>query len=105
MGNKKLIWKIPVTILGAVLGLVLLLVIAVTVIVSMSKVRTAILQRCVTEINERTSLDVDLGRLYLSPFHHSPKILYYAYKGKGDLPLDVDIDSLYIGHRGLRPAF
>ena len=100
VGNKKLIWKIPVTILGAVLGLVLLLVIAVTVIISVPKVRTAILQKCVTIISERTDLDVDLGRLYLSPFHHSPKILYYAYKGKGDLPLDVDIDSLYIGHRG-----
>ena len=52
------------------------------------------------EINERTDLDVDLGRLYLSPFHHSPMILYHAYKGKEDLPLHIEIDSLYIGHRG-----
>ncbi|MBQ7623021.1 MAG: translocation/assembly module TamB domain-containing protein, partial [Bacteroidales bacterium] len=54
----------------------------------------------VTEVNERTDLDVDLGRLYLSPFHHSLKNLYYAFKGRGDLPLDVDIDSLFIGRRG-----
>lgn len=100
MSKKKLIWKIPAAVLGAVIGLILLLLIAVTVIISTSRARTAILQRCVTEINARTSLDVDLGRLYLSPFHHSAKILYYALKGKGDLPLDVDIDSLYIGHRG-----
>lgn len=64
------------------------------------KARTAVLQRCVVEINERTDLDVDLGRLYLSPFHHSPMILYRAYKGTEDLPLHIEIDSLFIGHRG-----
>jgi len=98
--RKRLLWKIPCILLGAVLGLVLLLAIAVTVVLVTPRARTAVLHRCVTEINERTDLDVDLGRLYLSPFHHSPMILYRAYKGTGDLPLHIEIDSLFIGHRG-----
>lgn len=100
MSKKKLIWKIPAAVAGALLGIVLILLIALTVIISTSKARMAVLQRCVTEINKRTSLDVDLGRLYFSPFHHSVKSLYYAYRGRGDLPLDMDIDNLFIGHRG-----
>ncbi|MBR6171314.1 MAG: BamA/TamA family outer membrane protein [Bacteroidaceae bacterium] len=100
MSKKKLIWKIPCITIGVVLGIVLLLLITVTVILVTPKARTAVLQRCVTEINKRTDLDVDLGRLYLSPFHHSPMILYRAYKGEEDLPLHIEIDSLYIGHRG-----
>ena len=100
MSRKKLIWKIPCIILGVVLGIVLLLLIAVTVILVTPRARTAVLQKCVTEINKRTDLDVDLGRLYLSPFHHSPMILYRAYKGEEDLPLHVEIDSLFVGHRG-----
>ena len=100
MSKKRLFWKIPCIVVGVILGIVLLLLIAVTVILVTPGARTAVLQRCVVEINERTDLDVDLGRLYLSPFHHSPMILYHAYKGEEDLPLHVEIDSLYIGHRG-----
>jgi hypothetical protein len=65
-----------------------------------TQARTAVLQKCVEVVNDRTDWDVDLGRLYLSPFHHSPMILYRAYKGKEDLPLHIEIDSLYVGHRG-----
>ena len=100
MSKKSLIWRTTRIVLGAILGIVLLLLIAVTVILVTPKARTAVLQKCVAEINERTDLDVDLGRLYLSPFHHSPMMLYRAYKGKEDLPLHIEIDSLYIGHRG-----
>ena len=100
MSKKSLIWRTTRIVLGAILGIVLLLLITVTVILVTPKARTAVLQKCVAEINERTDLDVDLGRLYLSPFHHSPMILYRAYKGKEDLPLHIEIDSLYIGHRG-----
>ena len=101
MSKKSLIWKIPCIVLGVVLGIVLLLLITVTVILVTPGARTAVLNKCVKVANERTDWDVDLGRLYLSPFHHSPMILYRAYKGKEDLPLQVEIDSLYIGHRGL----
>ncbi|MDY6348327.1 MAG: BamA/TamA family outer membrane protein [Bacteroidales bacterium] len=100
MSKKSLIWKIPCIILGVVLGLVLLLLTAVTVVLVTPGARTAVLHKCVEEVNKRTDYDVDLGRLYLSPFHHSPMILYRAYKGEGDLPLHIEIDSLYIGHRG-----
>ncbi len=100
MSKKSLIWKIPCTVIGIVLGTVLLLLITVTVILVTPRARMAVLQKCVEVVNERTDLDVDLGRLYLSPFHHSPMILYRAYKGEEDLPLHIEIDSLYIGHRG-----
>ena len=100
MSRKSLIWKIPCAVVGFILGLALLLLIAVTVILVTPSARTAVLHKCVEEINGRTDLDVDLGRLYLSPFHHSPTILYHAYKGDEDLPLHIEIDSLYIGHRG-----
>ena len=95
-----MIWKIPCIVLGVILGIVLLLLITITVILVTPKARTAVLQKCVEVVNERTDLDVDLGRLYLSPFHHSPMMLYRAYKGEKDLPLRIEIDSLYIGHRG-----
>ncbi len=100
MSKKSLIWKIPCTVVGVILGIVLLLLIAVTVILVTPGARTAVLHKCVQIANERTDFDVDLGRLYLSPFHHSPMILYRAYKGTEDLPLHVEVDSLFIGHRG-----
>ena len=100
MSKKSLIWKIPCIVLGVIVGIVLLLLITVTVILVTPKARTAVLNKCVEVVNERTDWDVDLGRLYLSPFHHSPMILYRAYKGTEDLPLHIEIDSLYVGHRG-----
>ena len=100
MSKKRLIWKIPCIVLGVILGIILLLLITVTVILVVPKARTAVLNKCVEVVNERTDWDVDLGRLYLSPFHHSPMILYRAYKGTEDLPLQIEIDSLFIGHRG-----
>ena len=100
VSKKRLIWKIPCIVLGAILGIVLLLLLTVTVILVTPSARTAVLQKCVKEVNERTDWDVDLGRLYLSPFHQSPMILYRAYKGEKDLPLHVEIDSLFVGHRG-----
>ena len=100
MSKKSPIRRILRIVLGAILGIVLLLLITVTVILVSPGARTAVLNKCVKEVNERTDLDVDLGRLYLSPFHHSPMVLYRAYKGTEDLPLHVEIDSLYVGHRG-----
>ena len=101
MSKKSLIWKIPCIALEVVLGIVLLLLIAVTAVLSSPRARTAVLQKGVELANERTDLDIDLERLYLSPFHHSPKITYRAYKGEEDLPVHVEIDGLFVGHRGL----
>ena len=100
MSKKRLIWKIPCIVVGVIIGIVLSLLVAVTVILVTPGARTSVLQKCVAEINERTDFDVNLGRLYLSPFHHSPMVLYRAYKGKEDLPIHIEIDSLYIGHHG-----
>jgi hypothetical protein len=100
VSKKKLIWKIPCIVLGVILGIVLLLVITVTVILVTPSARTAVLQKCVRVVDGWTDMDIDLGRLYLSPFHHSPMILYRAYKGEEDLPLRIEIDSFYVGHRG-----
>ncbi len=45
-------------------------------------------------------MDIDLGQIRLSPFHHSPMVFYRAYKGHADLPLTIEIDSVFVGHRG-----
>jgi len=79
---------------------VLLLLIAATVVVVTPSARKAVLDKGVAIANEKTDYDIDLDSLYLSPFHHSPKVLYRAYKGETDLPLEIAIDSLFIGHRG-----
>ncbi len=100
MSKKSLIWKIPCIVVGVIVGIALLLSITVTVILVTPSARTAVLQKCVRVIDSWTDMDVDLGRLYLSPFHHSPMILYRAYKGEEDLPLRIEIDSFYVGHRG-----
>lgn len=96
-----LLWTVPLAVTGAVTGLALLLVATVAVCVSVSSIRTSILTKAVEIANEQTDWDIHLGRIYLSPFHHSPTVLYRAYKGEEDLPLQVEIDSLFVGHRGV----
>ena len=58
------------------------------------------LHKALPVVQEQTGWDIDLGDIYLSPFHHSPMLLYRAYKGESDLPVEVRIDSLFVGHRG-----
>ncbi len=100
MRGTSLLWKIPLALIGVVLGLVLLLGIAATGIIVSPSARKTILNQGVDLANEKTDFDIDLQRLYLSPFYHSPKVLYRAYKGEADLPLHMEIDSLFVGHRG-----
>lgn len=85
---------------GSVLGLVCLLLVAVGCVLYVPSLRQAALDKALSIAREQTGLDIDLGDIYLSPFHHSPLTLYYAYKGEADLPLEVNIDSLFVGHRG-----
>ncbi len=92
--------KIFLALLGGVAGLVLLLLIVVASAIYVPALRNKILNKGVVVANEKTDFDIDLGGLYLSPFHHSPMVLYRAYKGEADLPLEVQIDSLFVGHRG-----
>jgi hypothetical protein len=100
VSKKGLWWKIPTAVLGVLLGLVILLLIAVASVICTPAARMAILNKGLIVANEQTDYDIDLGGLYLSPFHHSPMVLYRAYKGEGDLPLQIEIDSLFVGHRG-----
>ena len=83
--GRSLIWKIPTAIVGVLSGIVLLLLTAIVTAVYVPSIRTAILDKCVAVANEQTDFDIDLGRLYLSPFHHSPMVLYRAYKGESEI--------------------
>ena len=101
MKGSSLIWKIPLGVIGTLMGLVLLLLIAVGCVIYVPSIRKAVLEKGLQIANEQTDLDIDLGDIYLSPFHHSPCLLYRAYKGESDLPLEISIDSLFVGHRGV----
>ena len=100
MSKKHLIWKIPVGIIGALIGLILLLLLAVGCVLYVPSVRHAVLEKGLSVAREKTGMDIEMDSLYLSPFHHSPMVLYRAYKGTADLPLEVAVDSLFVGHRG-----
>ena len=97
--KKKLLWKVPLGVIGGLVGLVLLAVLAVGCVLYVPSWRRAALDKGLSIAREKTGMDIDLGDIYLSPFHHSPVVLYRAYKGEADLPLEVNIDSLFIGHR------
>ena len=101
MSLAKLIGRVSLGLIGVLSGVALLLVVTAGCILYVRPVRTAVLNTGVTIANEQTDIDVDLGGIYLSPFHHSPVVLYRAYKGQSDLPLRVEIDSLFVGHRGI----
>ena len=64
------------------------------------RISNSIVAAIVALLSSMLEIDIDLGRLYLSPFHHSPMALYRAYKGEADLPLRIEVDSLFVGHRG-----
>ena len=99
MSKRSLIWKIPTAMVGVGVGLVLLLLIAVVCVLYVPSLRKTVLEKGIGIANEKTDYDIDLGDIYLSPFHHSPMVLYRAYKGEADLPVEIDIDSLFVGHR------
>ncbi len=100
MKKKALLWKIPLALTGVGLGIVLLLLTAVAVVLYVPSARQAALDKGIALANQYTDWDIELGHLYLSPFHHSPLLIYDAYKGTADLPVRVEIDSLFVGHRG-----
>ena len=90
----------PLVLTGVVIGVVLLLLIAVVSVLYVPSLRRVAIEKGVVVAAQKTGMDIDLDSLYLSPFHHSPMVLYRAWKGQGDLPLEVRIDSLFVGHRG-----
>ena len=98
--RKSLWWKIPLTLAGIVTGIVLLLLAVAVCVLYVPSVRESALEQGLILANEQTDWDIDLGRIYLSPVHHSPMLFYRAYKGQEDLPLRIEIDSIFVGHRG-----
>ncbi len=100
MSKRSLIWKIPTAMVGILLGVVLLLLVAAACVLYVPSVRNAVLEKGIAVANEKIDYDIELGHIYLSPFHHSPMLLYRAYKGEEDLPIEIQIDSLFVGHRG-----
>ena len=113
MKGSRLLWKIPLVATCTALGLVLLLLIAVGCVLYVPSLRKAALDKGVAIAREKTGMDIEVGDLSLiigdstssqasSPFvlHVSPVNIYRAYKGQGDLPVVVGIDSLFVGHRG-----
>ncbi|MBQ7530804.1 MAG: translocation/assembly module TamB domain-containing protein [Paludibacteraceae bacterium] len=99
MNIKALLWKVPLTLAGIITGTALLLLVAAGCVLYVPSLRQAVLNKALPVAEEKTGMDIDVGGIYLSPFHHSPLALYRAYKGKEDLPLEVNIDSLFVGHR------
>ena len=100
MSKKRLIWQIPVALIGAILSVVMIILTVVISAIYDPDVRKKVLNEGIVIAREYTGLDIDLGDIYLSPLHHSPLLFYHAFKGEVDIPLLVEIDSLYIGHRG-----
>ena len=96
---------------GTALGVVVLLLIAVGCVLYVKPVRQAVLAKVLPVVEEQTGLDINIGDLSLVigdsisiqepfTFHSSPFTLYRAYKGQADLPLEVRLDSVFVGHRG-----
>ena len=100
MSYKKLFWKVPLAVLCTVAGVLLLLLVTVACVLYVPGLRAVALDKGVAVAHDKTGMDIELGQLYLSPFHHSPTLFYRAWKGREDLPLEVSIDSLFVGHRG-----
>lgn len=78
----------------------MLLLGTVACVLYVPSIRSTVVNKALTVANDKTGYDIDLGGIYLSPLHHSPMLLYRAYKGQTDLHVQVEIDSLYVGHRG-----
>ena len=100
MLRKGLWWKIPLVLTGTAIGAVALVAAVIACVLYVPSVRQRAVDKALVIARDQTGMDIDAGKLYLSPFHHSPLVLYRAYKGEADLPLQIEIDSLFVGHRG-----
>lgn len=115
MSNRRLLWKIPLALAGIAVGAVLLLMVAITCVVSIPPLWKATTEKGIAFAREKTGMDIDVGQIALSvaspsdslesqlsplTIHLSPSGLYRAWRGKADLPLALNIDSVFVGHRG-----
>ena len=99
MSAKKLLWKVPLAVTGILIGLVLLLLIAAATVLFVPSLRSAAIEKAVAIAQEKTGLDIGIGDFSLDA-GESLAGIYRAYKGREDLPVELNIDSLFIGHRG-----
>ncbi len=100
MSAKRLLWVIPLTAAGIGIVVALLLMIAAACVLYVPSLRAKAIDKALVIAREKTGMDIEIGDAYLSPFHHSPLAFYRAYKGEEDLPLEIAMDSLFVGHRG-----
>ena len=98
--GMRIVRNLLLGVLGTVFGLAVLLSVTVVCVVCVPSARQAVLDKGIEIAREKTGMEIELGRLYLSPFHHSPMVLYRAYKGQEELPLQVEVDSLFVGKDG-----
>jgi len=98
--NKAMIKKLLLALTVITSGLVLLLLGTAVSALYVPALRNMALDKGLEVARKQTGLDIDMGQIYLSPFYHSPMVIYRAYKGEADLPLVIAIDSLFVGHRG-----
>ncbi len=88
MKNKAhLLWIIPAVLIG--LGAAG--VITVACLVASPTIRQKILNKGIEIASEKTGYDIELRRLYLSPFHQRPSTIFSD-------SVVVEIDTLFIGH-------
>ena len=59
--GKSLLWKIPLGVVGASLGLVLLLLIAAGCVLYVKPLRQAVLAKVLPIVEEQTGLDINLS--------------------------------------------
>lgn len=85
--KKRLIWIIPTVLAGIVISLLIVLI----GLIAIPTIRQKLLDKGVEMASEMTGYDIQLHRLYLSPFHHSPTISIND-------SLVVEIDTLFVGH-------
>ena len=78
----------------------MLLLVALACVAYVPSLRAVATEKALAIANDKSDMDINVGQIYLSPFHHSPMVLYRAWRGQADLPLEVNIDSLFVGHRG-----
>ncbi len=88
MKNKKhLLWILPAVLIGVGIAGVL----TVAGLIATPVVRQKILDKGIEIASEKTGYDIELHRLYLSPFHQLPSTIFND-------SVVVEIDTLFIGH-------
>jgi hypothetical protein len=60
---KKLLWGIPLTVIGIIIGAALLLLVAVACVVYVPTLRAVATEKAIALANEKSDMDIDVGRI------------------------------------------